>query len=156
MANKREFGFNEQKEVGDIGEKLFLEYYPECTKGDGIIADFYLRGEKVELKTDTWNMEETPNFFMEFQSDMKRGTPGGVFRSAEEGTKYYVYFFIVNKVFYWFDVVTLVNFLSTYIIGKKYKTVKNKAWITSGYTVPRDALEHLAIQVDNFSENNPF
>ena len=149
---KKSYEWDTQKKVGDKGETLFLQYYPNYKKGDGFIADFLLGEQKIELKTDTWSMEDTENFFMEYISDIKRGNPGGPFRAREEGVDVYVYFYIKNKTFYWFDVVSLTDFLYEYIKDKKYKTVKNKAWITSGYTVPRSTIEHLAIRVDDFSD----
>jgi hypothetical protein len=154
--NEKEYDFEKQKKVGDRGEKMFLTYYPECEKGDGIIADFYFDKQKVELKTDTWKMSETENFFMERFSDTKTEKLGGPFRAAAEGAEWFVYLYIKDKVFYWFRVSTLVPFLENYIKTLKYKTVRNKAWITTGYAVPRAAIEHLAERKDDIGSNEPF
>lgn len=156
MPNKKEFEFDKQKKVGDRGEKLLLKYYPKCQQDDGIITDFKMGDERVELKTDTWAMDETKNFFMEYYSDSAREKPGGPFQAEINNIDWFVYLYIKNKAFYWFRTKELVAFLREYIKDLKYKTVKNKAWITTGYAVPREAIEHLAIKIDNFGENEPF
>lgn len=153
---QKKYEFDKQKKVGDRGEKMFLKYYPHCKKGDGRIADFYFDDLKVELKTDTWSMKESENFFMEYYSDIARKTLGGPFRSQEEGVEWFVYFYIKEKVFYWFRVSVLVPFLEEYIKGMKYKSIKNKAWYSSGYTVPRSAIEHLAERIDDIGATEPF
>jgi hypothetical protein len=147
MARKKTFDFDEQLKIGNRGEKLFLELYPKVKKEDGRIYDFSLDGKTIELKTDTYSMDDTPNFFMEHLSDVNTGRLGGPWRALEDKVDYFVYMFITQKQCFWFKPKPLVEYLDDYIKTVGYKTVKNKAWTSHGYTIDRELLKHLEIKI---------
>ena len=139
------FKFNEQLSVGGSGEELFLSLHPWLTKADGIKFDFLRDDKTVELKTDTYSMGKTKNFFMERYSDTDRGTPGGPWRAAKDNVTCFVYMFLPEKMCFWFKSKELIQFLDEYCKNKRLVEIPNKTWITTGYLVPRDAVKHLCV-----------
>lgn len=140
------FKFNTQLDVGAEGEKLFLSLYPWLNKADGIKYDFERDGKTVELKTDTYSMDKTPNFFMEKFSDKNRSTFGGPWRAAKDNVDFFVYMFLQEKKCFWFRSKDLTTFLDPYCANKRTVDVHNKTWVTCGYLVPRKDVEHLVIR----------
>ena len=147
MAKSKTFDFNEQLKVGTRGEKIFLSLYPNLKKADGIKYDFTIDGKTLELKTDTYSMDDTPNFFMEHLSDTKTGKLGGPWRALQDGVDYFVYMYLAEKKCFWFRPKPLVEFLDKYIQNESYKVIKNKGWSSHGYTVPRELLKNLIIEI---------
>lgn len=147
MEKTKTFDFKEQLKIGDRGEKIFLELYPDAKKEDTKKYDFSFRGKTVELKTDTYKMEDTPNLFMEHIADIKTGKMGGPWRALGDEVDYFVYMYLNEKVCYWFEPKPLVEFLEEYIKTVGYKTIRNKAWTSRGYTVPREKIEHLRLKL---------
>lgn len=153
-SGKKVFDFQTQMKAGDLGEALFLKCYaslePQKSHGD-LRVDFHLKdGKTIELKADTYREEDTPNFFMEYFSDMNTGKKGGPWRALDDGIDYFVYLFLKNKTFYWFEPRVICPILDKFIEGKSYKQIKNKGWLTIGYTVPRDSLSGLLVKKDVF------
>jgi hypothetical protein len=137
------FNFKSQNNIGLVGEKLFIEVYKSlgAAKTDGRIHDIILENnETVEVKTDTYSMEATPNFFMERVSNMNNGKPGGPWRAAEDGINHFVYLFLQDKAFFWFEPKGLVEFLDSLIISMKPKYINNGSYATMGFAIPREAL----------------
>src|ERR1700761_3813752 len=92
------FNFKTQLSVGNTGEKEFLIRYPSFKQADGIKYDFITPEEQtIELKTDTYSMEKTENFFMEFHSNVNSQTLGGPWRAARDKVDFFVYYFIRDK-----------------------------------------------------------
>lgn len=147
MEKNKKFDFKEQLIVGNKGEKIFLELYPEAKKEDTKKYDFSFRGKTVELKTDTYSMEETGNFFMEHIADIKTGKVGGPWRALEDNVDYFVYMFLQEKCCFWFEPKPLVEYLDKYIKTVGYKTIRNKAWTSRGYTLPRELVENLRLKI---------
>lgn len=150
--SKKVFNFKTQMAVGDKGEKSFVESYPELApvKSDDRAIDFHLKdGKSVELKTDDYAMEATENFFMEITS---HGKVGGPYRAKQDDVDYFVYYFIKNKTFFWFDTMKLCDALDAIIPVKKLKlkTIRNHGWEAQGYAVPRESLEHVLMRKDVF------
>jgi len=137
------FQFKDQLSVGGSGEALFLSLHPWLNKADGIKFDFERDGKSVELKTDTYSMKRTPNFFMERYSDTERGTLGGPWRAARDNVDFFVYMYSVERQCFWFNSKELVSFLDEYCKSKRLVEIPNKSWVTTGYLVPRSAVEHL-------------
>lgn len=144
------FDFKEQIKVGDRGQELFLQNYhsplvvfPEHKADFKRVSD----GKLVELKTDTYNMEKTPNFFWEYLSDIQKLKPGGPWQSRMHRVPVFCYMFVRHNVYYEFDTKELVKFLTPIAeeIHAKNKLlwIKNKGWITGGFTYPREAMKHL-------------
>lgn len=140
------FDFKEQLSVGSRGEELFLEYFPEkisiWPERDG---DFITEGgKKIELKTDTYNMEKTDNFFIERFSDLNKKSPGSVWQAHGHGCEIFVYYFVRHNTWFVFrDIPALIERLEVLTKGKGLVYIKNKAWTTAGYKVKRSDLADL-------------
>jgi hypothetical protein len=100
------FCFQEQLKVGDRGEELFMQHYPK-----GIIihpgrdGDFIEKssGKKIELKTDTYNMDKTPNFFIERYSCIQKESPGSVWQAQSHGCDIFCYMFVRHNIWFQFN-----------------------------------------------------
>lgn len=140
------FDFKIQLEVGDRGQELFLENYPEkltiWPERDG---DFITEsGKKLELKTDTYNMDKTDNFFIERYSDLNKKSPGSVWQAQGHGCEIFVYYFVRHNTWFQFnDLPALINRLDSLTQGKGMVYIKNRAWTTAGYKVKREDLKDL-------------
>jgi|SRR5882724_650284 len=147
------FSFKTQMAVGDLGESSFLKTYSELipVKSTERAVDFILKdGKTVELKTDDYAMERTANFFMEITS---HGKLGGPYRAQQDNVDFFVYYFIKNKTFFWFNTKTLCAKLDEIIPIHKFKlkTIQNRGWSAEGYAVPRELLECVLLKTDVFS-----
>jgi len=113
------FTFEEQLKIGDTGEADFLKVYrgwdpKKIEKKHG--ADFETSMGSVELKTDVYDMNNTPNFFMErFTISKRKQMSGCPWRSKEHSVKYFVYYFLNNKTFFWFESDPLCVLLDSHI-----------------------------------------
>jgi hypothetical protein len=153
---RKRFDFQQQMGTGDAGEKDFQTYYPEFApikSKDDLKFDFTLNnGHKLELKTDTYRLDETPNFFMEYYSDSKNLKVGGPWRAYNDEIDLFVYYFVQDRTFFWFKTKelhqALENHLSLY--NPKIKSVPNKGWITQGFAIPRDSLDKILLKKDTF------
>jgi len=145
---KEVFGFKKQLTVGNKGEELFLRHYKGSEKSDIRKYDLLYKGEKVELKTDTYPMEKTANFFMERYGSIEDGKIGGPWRAREDGVKHFVYFYLADKTFFWFESKALADYLDTYTKDKRGKTVANRGYSSLGFAVPREDLRHLILKED--------
>ena len=74
--------------------------------------------KKLELKTDTYLMEDTENFFMETES---HGKPGGPWRALGDGIDFFVYYYIKNNSFFWFHPKSLCKKLDKLIRSGRFK-----------------------------------
>ncbi len=145
------FGFKRQSEVGNRGEKLFAENYHggKLIKIDSKspIGDFMDRtGKIIELKTDTYPLERTANFFMERYSNLEKLTNGGPWRAYTQGADILVYLFASSGTYYCFeDLGKLVLRLEEIVKDNKLKPdrIPNYGWITTGYKIERNLLKDL-------------
>ncbi len=144
------FSFNKQLRVGNLGEALFLKHYKGSKKSDGRKYDLLYRKKKVELKTDTYPLKKTPNFFMERYGDVDKRKPGGPWRANDDEIHYFVYLYIADNTFFWFKTEPLVEFLNGYVKGMKGKRINNKTYASLGYCIDRGDLHHLIIRKDEF------
>lgn len=149
------FDFKEQLVIGDRGENQFVDYYPNfrLKKSEDRRYDFISgNGKTIELKTDTYDMDKTPNFFMELHSDMKVKSLGGPWRAEKDNVDYFVYYFIKNKTLFWFRVKDMFPVLLEYIRVNKPRTkfIPNKGWNAEGYAIPRAALASVEFRKDIF------
>lgn len=145
------WSFAQQLKVGNEGERLFLaNYHAPIIKishkdkaGDFRRVDDW---SLVELKTDTYQMDKTPNLFFEHTSNVEKGTPGGPWRTLKEGVDHFCYHYIKNKTYFEFsDVAALCSELDAIISGgkAKAKTIPNRGFLTIGYVVPRERVAKL-------------
>lgn len=135
--------FKESLKRGQDGETELLKLWPELIAADGRKHDFTLpNGDTVELKTDYYDADKTPNFFMERWSNWADKKPGGVWQSS---ATYFAYYFIKNGLLFVFK----TNALREFMDGQKYGgiSVRNKGWTTVGYRVPRAQVMHLTTAV---------
>ena len=148
MSNGNTFGFKTQLEVGQAGEAEFLERYPTKLTihpdrdGDFIHPD----GRKLELKTDTYSMQKTPNFFIERWSVLHQEKPGSLWQAHEHGCSIFCYYFVKNSTYFRIaDIPAAIARVETYIEEQKpgMVYVKNRGYITGGYKIPRALLEDL-------------
>ena len=157
MADKV-FNFEDQRRIGDIGESDFLKVYEKMKPVkslDDFRIDFTLKdGKTVELKTDSYDMGKTPNFFMEKSTvSGEKTTSGGPWRSKEHKIDYFVYYFVKNKVFFWFRPKELVKILDKLIAKNKMRemTIKNKNtrggyYEARGYKISRESVEPVLLK----------
>lgn len=158
------FNFKEQLAIGAKGEAFILGAHPEYRFPRSGTKRWDLERVEVdgdqeslitlELKTDTYPHEETPNFFIERSTNIRKGNRhllGGPWRSLSHGVKEFVYLYSNggtkaapgDPIAYWFrDLPALVARLD----ANKYPTrsVRSVAVSALGYLVPRSALVDLA------------
>lgn len=143
------FDFKQQLEFGQQAERDFMEcYHSPLVLATTFAYDFKLVecGSKLELKTDDYCHDKTPNFFFERWSDVHKKKPGGPWQSRKKRADIFCYYFIRNGIYYQFnDIKLLCKELNTYIKDNKlgYIPVRNKGWITAGYKIPREEMSHL-------------
>jgi hypothetical protein len=137
-----EFNFKDQLSVGGKGEAMFLKMFPKLEKADGIKYDFQCNGKTIELKTDTYSIEDTQNFFMERYSSIESKKLGGPWRAHQDNVDFFVYLYEKGQHCYWFDTKRLIPQLDDYIKQHKPRQVEinNTSWTTLGYLIPRKAL----------------
>lgn len=143
---KTTFDFGTQKAAGKLGEAKFLELWPELKPTSGLAGDFTTpSGAVVELKSDSYTIERTTNFFMERYGDIKRQAPGGPWQAMQHGCKYFVYYYPKSGVAYVFEVQQLVAQLNALVPQLKMFTIYNSSWQTGGFKVPRVFLQDICL-----------
>lgn len=108
-------------------------------------------GEKVEVKSDQYQHDKTPNFFFEKTS---HGKPGGPWRALGHGVDWFCYFFpLPSPRAYWFRTPELVKALDAWLAEKTrwVVNIRNKGWSAQGYRVPRRAVAEVCFRVDNYA-----
>ena len=139
------FNFKTQLKAGQLGEVLYFNAHPDLTRTDGMAADFIRSdGKGIELKTDFYSIESTPNFFLERWSVKEQEKPGGVWQSASKGIDYFAYFFVPSLVVYTFPVDKLLERMKELEPKLAPFPIKNSSYTTVGYRVNRDLVSDLA------------
>jgi len=147
------FNFKDQMRIGDIGESEFIKIYEKLEPKKSLKnrkIDFTLNnGKTVELKTDSYSMSKTPNFFMEKETILpdEKVILGGPWRSKDHKIDYFVYYYMNDKVFFWFEPKPLCKILDTYIKESKIKPISipnrsgnGETFRSYGYKIPRDCV----------------
>lgn len=148
----KQFDMKEQLAKGEAGEELFLKYHPDLTRLDGRKGDFIgFTQRKIELKTDSRTVRDSPNFFMEHIRNEESGAPGGPWQSAASQVYYFVYLFACGTT-YWFETSALVSHLESHQSEYKTRRIFNRGWTATGFLVPRASLEALIIKKENIHE----
>lgn len=163
--------FKKDLKRGSKGESLFLDYHPEYQltecKTKQKSYDFInpKTEETVELKTDFYCMDKTPNYFIERFSDYHKRTLGGPFR-CHLTCDYYVYLFHKQRISFWFNTKQLVERVNEWAgvgpevrppwnkvnLSKGLVFINNGRWQTAGHKVPRSLLEDLVIESWEYPE----
>ncbi len=153
------FHFQRQLEIGKKGESLVDNYYKDqIERLSGRKADFKILGldSLFELKSDSYPMDKTPNFFIEKFSDIEKKNPGGPYQALSHDCKYFCYFFVDAEKLFWFNTKKLVERCDALI--KKHslelKSVKNTRWVTGGYLINREWVRDLYKEI-NMKEDKP-
>lgn len=138
--------FHKDLQAGKLGEEVFAKLFVGLRKTDGRKGDFEQpnTGAKIELKTDMYGMQKTPNFFIERYSSVEVGSPGGPWQAAQHGCEYFVYWYAADQVGFVWRTADLVKQLEAIMGQLKPVEVRNKRWTTVGFKVPRSALIPLA------------
>lgn len=134
---------------GQVGEILYMNAHNgKLEQLDGFKSDFKVieTGELVELKTDYYSMEKTPNFFFERFSDVDKKKPGGPHQAILNGSSLFVYFYVKDLVFFEFNTEKLIKVLDELIPSLRPTDVKNTSYVTRGYLVPRAKIIDIAVE----------
>ena len=139
------FNFKTQLKAGQLGEVLYANAHPHYTRTDGMTCDFYTEaGASLELKTDFYTMDATPNFFMERWSMKEQKKPGGPWQSSSKGVDYFAYFYVPSLTIFTFSVQKLLERLEKLESTFSEFPIRNSSYTTVGYRVPREAVADLA------------
>lgn len=143
----RQHNFQTSLAKGKAGEALILKLWPELMATDGRKGDFLLGADKlkVEVKSDSYGLHGSPNFFFERYSNASKGSPGGPWQALAHGCNLFVYFYPSDRVAFIFDTVIVVNLLNQLITSLQPVEVQNRGYTTIGFKVPRSELEGLYI-----------
>lgn len=138
--------FQSSLKAGQAGEELFHSLMPHLTRLDGRKSDFIdkMTGETYELKTDSYSMDSTPNFFIEFMSNIEKGTKGGPWQAKANASTFFVYMYPKSKTMFIFKTDLLVNVLECMVQDFKMIHIPNRTWTTGGFKIHRDALKEYA------------
>lgn len=138
--------FKSSLSKGQAGEELLLTLWPGLIKLDGRRSDFKTsEGETVELKTDSYTVEKTANFFIELMSDIMKLKVGGPGQALKNGTTYFAYMYPASRVLYVFETTKLVKAMERLLISEQLVPclIRNKSWVTLGVKVPRTLLKDI-------------
>ena len=134
---------------GEKGEREFAAFHPETLEWlqQPHRPDFRVTktGDYLELKTDSFDADRTPNFFFERYSDLEKKTDGGPWQSLAKNCRWFVYYFSTNKICFIFETQKLVEKLEILIDFDDYCDIVNKKWITRGYKVARESVKDIYV-----------
>lgn len=135
------FNFKKDLQRGLVGQQMFNKLFPKLVQTSGRSGDFEFNGDKFELKVDYYDLNKSPNFFIERYSKLDLFSPGGPWQADAHECKYFVYLYIGALEGYIFNTKDLIVQLEPIISNLKPVEVRNKSWITVGYKVPRGLLK---------------
>lgn len=142
--------FKKSLAAGHKGEELLMRMIPDMTRTDGFRNDFVLSdGTKLELKTDSYDMADTPNMFIELYSDLDHAKVGGPAQALTHGSTKWAYLYSKNETVYIFNTLELLERVETLVKTGLYpiKRIPNKTWVTTGVAIPRAVLVDLAQEI---------
>jgi hypothetical protein len=152
MSGKK-FDFQTQIEIGNQGEIwLKANYHQQLQKVDKLspVGDFLRAdGKIIEIKTDTYPIDRTPNFFFEQYSSLDAKSLGGPWRAYEKGADIFLYFYVSSGVYYEFeDLYNLVRRTDEIIKTKKLRPIyiRNRGWTTTGFKIERQWVSDLCVE----------
>jgi hypothetical protein len=119
-------------------------------RASGRREDFVLPlGNTLELKSDFYRFDATPNMFMERWYDVHKQKVGGPWATLDKGIDLFVYWYVQDGMAYWFHTDALVERLGEGIANGEFDKcqVVNKGWISEGYKVPRRAIIDVGMEV---------
>lgn len=150
MSKQVVFDFSEQMKVGKKGELLLKRRWPKALKKlEGKGPDFIdIDGDLLEIKTDTYDMTKSGNFFFENFSVLNTKALGGPWQAHSKGSTVFIYLFLTNKVWFIFrDIPALLAHLGPADEQKNLVYIRNRGYTTTGIKVKRDSLKHLCEEI---------
>lgn len=147
------FSFQKQFKKGVKGEDFFVECYKDINarRGDGKIIDLLVNeNDSVELKSDSYSMERTENFFIERYGNYQKLKDGSIWRSSLDKIRYFVYCYAPDKKFYWFNVEDFKKYMDDNLHKFEQREIKNPGYTSLGFLVPRETVKELIIREDKF------
>lgn len=153
---KRTPNFAIDLSVGRIGELAFIHACQGSVEPlDGREGDCKVKGSnvKLEIKTDSYDMNKTPNLFIEKYRSAQRA--GGPWQALEHGCKYYVYCFSKNAQIFVFETKKLVERMELLHDSKNLTltSVGNGSYTTRGLKIHRDWVTDLMLSPDQIGLN---
>lgn len=153
--------FERQISVGEQGENNFKRDYSflHPVKSTDLRWDFDLKSDfKVELKTDTYDMNKSLNYFLEsyvesYTTDNKK--IGGPWRALQDGVELFVYYFIRHGIYHWFDSRIIVEVADRFIAENEPRLVRvhNDGYAALGYLIPRSIFDGTTLCTDRIINN---
>lgn len=146
---KKIYDFKTQLAYGSRKEAEFERLFGDfLERTDGYISDFIIKGTSLslDLKSDTYDPKKTKNYFMERYSYADKN--GGAWQALDKRVDYYVYYFPKTGAIYVFRTKELVKELNKICKNLPLIDVYNVSHTTRGYKVPREALDHIAITME--------
>ncbi len=146
---RKVFNFRTDLARGDVGEQQFLSTFPLYRKGEFVHQaehDFVhsISGATVELKTDYYSMDRTPNLIVERYSSIESGKVGGPYRHSSS-LSYWVYYYIEDGVFLMYDAAQLMEKVDS--LRLPITEIPNRGYTTGVYKVRRQEVEDCLIEV---------
>lgn len=149
---KKVYSWKEQLSIGEQGEESFkaiwkTNFHSSLIKAPVRDYDFLTEeGLKLELKSDNYAPDKTPNFFFERFSVLAQQKPGGPWQSYEKGADLFVYQFVLTSEAYIFRDITALIARIDYLVHEhslKPRKVANRTYFASGYAVERTLFKDL-------------
>ena len=143
---------------GKRGEDIICKRF-NCEKADGRKYDLVTpTGKTLEVKTDFYRMSTTPNFSIERFSNSEFETDGGIYKSAKDGVDRFAYFFIKDRIVYFWEVVDLMKAVEEHVKlhNPRKSYVRNEKggeeYYTLNYLIPRKHLEGVCFRVETIDK----
>lgn len=139
------YNFKSSLKQGAAGEERLHKVFPTWTRTDGRREDFVTpEGKKIELKTEGRTTEETKNLALEWESSP--GKPGAIERAVADDIDYIIYLYADDKYFV-YTPASLLEYMLRHEEKHRMVRVQNSTYVTLVLLVPRDAVEHLRVEV---------
>lgn len=141
----------ETNAVDAEGVSCMKRLAPWLKQTSGLYEDFiFPNGKRLELKTETRDLRQTKNFFVETENVKDNGFrwSGGPFAAYNNGVNFYGYLFLKHERFYLFETSVFRKIAWSLIRTGEYKRfeIKNETHITYGYALPREAFREIVIR----------
>jgi hypothetical protein len=152
------YNFDSSLKAGQVGEERFHAAFPQLQRLDGFKSDFINPKNKhtYELKSDSYDMNKTPNFFIEIYSDVARKKFGGPRQALSHGSHYWAYFYTQNNTIFLFNTKRLVKWLEQNEELYHIRSIENIRWTTTGILVNRSHLATLYKKIGtNWDKKRP-
>lgn len=149
--------FNMKQELGHgkRGELNIVEAYSDILVHSPDVSEYDIisipNNKTIEVKTEyRYNLQNTPNFFMERYSDDVNYKLGGPWRALEDKVDLYVQYFIQDSILFIFsDLKSLVQGLDSQILGRRFVIIPQDhgRYNTLGIPIARSSLSSFYEQI---------